>query len=177
MVLTDGSIYAYVLQYDPDPSTWIYQVPASKDASLESYAKGIALYPRKLWGIRDESWMIAAAITGIYIKDKVIYYQLRLSNHSTIDYDIDFMRFYIRDKRKGKRTATQEIEVKPLYVTGNTTMVKADNQNIVVFALEKFTLPHAKYLAIEINEKNGGRNLKMKVKNKKIMRAIVLPEI
>ena len=67
--------------------------------------------------------------------------------------------------------------MKPLYVTGNTTMVKASNQNIIVFALQKFTLPDAKYLAIEINEKNGGRNLKMKVKNKKIMRAIALPEI
>ena len=177
VVLTDGSIYSYALQYDPNPSTWIYQVPANKDASLEAYAKGIALHPRKLWGIKDENWMVAATITGIYIKDKVIYYQLRLSNHSTIDYDIDFMRFYIRDKRKGKRTATQEIEVKPLYVTGNTTKVKADNQNIVVFALEKFTLPDAKFLAIEINEKNGGRNLAMKVKNKKVMRAIPLPEI
>ena len=177
VVLTDGSIYSYALQYDSDPSTWIYQVPAHKDASIETYAKGIALHPRKIWGIRDASWMVAEAITGIYIKDKVIYYQLRLTNHSTIDYDIDFMRFYIRDKRKGKRTATQEIELKPLYVTGNTTIVKAGNQNIVVFALEKFTLPDAKYLAIEINEKNGGRNLKMKVKNKKIMRAIQLPEV
>ena len=177
VVLTDGSIYSYALQYDPDPATWIYQVPANKNASLETYAKGIALHPRKLWGIRDDSWMISSAITGIYIKDKVMYYQLRLSNHSTIDYDIDFMRFYIRDKRKGKRTATQEIEMKPMYVTGNTTMVKAGNQNIVVFALEKFTLSDAKYLAMEINEKNGGRNLKMKVKNKKIMRAIPLPEV
>ena len=177
VVLTDGSIHSYALQYDANPAILIYQVPASKDASLETYAKGIALHPRKLWGIRDESWMVTAAITGIYIKDKVIFYQLRLSNHSTIDYDIDFMRFYIRDKRKGKRTATQEIEVKPLYVTGNTTKVKADNQNIVVFALEKFTLPDAKFLAIEINEKNGGRNLEMKVKNNKIMRALALPEL
>ena len=151
VVLNDGSIYSYTLQYDPDPSTWIYQVPANKDASIETYAKGIALHPRKLWGIRDESWLVAAAITGIYIKDKVIYYQLRFSNHSTIDYDIDFMRFYIRDKRKGKRTATQEIELKSLYVTGNTAQIKAGNQNIVVFALDKFTLPYAKYLAIEIN--------------------------
>ena len=177
VVLTDGSIYSYALQYDADPSTWIYQVPANKDASLETYAKGIALHPRKVWGIKDESWMIASAITGIYIKDKVIYYQLRLNNHSTIDYDIDFMRFYIRDKRKGKRTATQEIELKPLYVTGNTTQVKANAQNRIVIALEKFTLPDAKFLAIEINEKNGGRNLTMKVKNKKIMRAIELPDV
>ena len=177
VVLTDGSIYSYALQYDADPATWIYQVPANKDASLETYAKGIALHPRKIWGIRDDSWMISSAITGIYIKDKVMYYQLRLSNHSTIDYDIDFMRFYIRDKRKSKRTATQEIEIKPLYVTGNTTQVKANAQNIIVIALGKFTLPNAKYLAIEINEKNGGRNLAMKVKNKKIMWAIALPEL
>ena len=177
VVLSDGSIHSYALKYDAEPSVLSFQILPNKDASLQTYAKGIALQPRKVKGIRDESWMVASYITGIYIKDKVIYYQLRINNESTIDYDIDFMRFYIRDKRKGKRTASQEIEIKPLFISGNTTQVKAGNSNIAVIALAKFTLPDAKYLAIEIPEKSGGRHLTMKVNNKKIMQASPLPEI
>ena len=55
--------------------------------------------------------------------------------------------------------------------------VKANSKSMVVIALEKFTIPDAKYLAIEIMEKNGGRNLTMKVKNNKIIQAIPLADL
>ena len=116
-------------------------------------------------------------VYGIYIKGNVIFYQLELDNQSPIDYDIDFLRFYIRDKKKSKRTAIQENELKPLYVAGNNKQVKAYQKNTLVFALEKFTIPDAKYLAIQIMEKNGGRDLFMKVNNRKIMQAIPLPDL
>ena len=69
-----------------------------------------------------------AAVIGTYIKNDIIYYQLRIKNHSPIDYDIKVLRFYIRDKKKGKRTAVQENELKPLYVSGNIAQVKSFNQ-------------------------------------------------
>jgi hypothetical protein len=40
-----------------------------------------------------------------------------------------------------------------------------------VIALPKFTIPDGKYLSIQIMEKNGGRNLFLKVRNRKIMKA------
>ena len=144
---------------------------------LETYANGIPDNPRTIWGVQDHSWNVSGSVTGIYIKDKIIYYQFRLNNKSSIDYDIDFLRFYIKDKRKGKPTATQETELKPLFEAGNTSQVKAGNKNVIVVALEKFTIPDAKYLAIELNEKNGGRHLFIKVGNSKIIRAIALPDL
>lgn len=119
---------------------------------------------------------MVATIDGIYIRENVIYYQLQLDNQSPIDYDIQLLRFYIRDKRKGKRTATQEQELIPLYVAGNTRQVKANRNCVIVVALDKFTIPDAKYLAVQVMEKNGGRHLLMKVRNKKIMQAITLPD-
>jgi hypothetical protein len=171
VVTTDGSMYSFSVQYAVTPNIWVYQVPPQKRASLETYANSILDNPLTMRGIHDYSWEVEGRITGIYIKDQVIYYQLRLNNQSPIDYDIDFLRFYIRDKRKGKRTATQENEIKPLYVAGNTSQVKANSQTTVVVALEKFTIPDAKYLAVEINEKNGGRHLQLKIGNRKIVKA------
>ncbi len=177
VVTTDGSVYSFPLHYEATPELMMYNVPAAKNASLQTYANGILDNHRTMWGMQDHSWNVSSSVIGIYIKDKIIYYQLRLNNTSSIDYDIDFLRFYIRDKRKGKRTATQENELKPLFVAGNTSQVKAGNKNVVVVALEKFTIPDAKYLAIELNEKNGGRHLFMKVGNSKIIRAIQLPDL
>lgn len=177
VVTEDGSVYTFVICYDSNPAEWVYHLPINKSATLATYANGILDNPQTMRGIKDSKWDMLAKITGIYIKGDVIYYQLSLTNQSPIDYDIELLRFFISDKKKGKRTAVQENELKPLDVAGNTSQVKANSNSIIVVALDKFTIPDAKYLALQIMEKNGGRHLQMKVGNKKIMKAIVLPDL
>ena len=176
VVTNDGSVYSIAVSYG-ETSTWIYRFPVQLKTSISTYANSILDNPKTIIGIRDASWDMIARVIGIYIKDDVIYYQLDLQNVSPIDYDINFLRFYIRDKKKAKRTAVQEAEITPLYVAGNTSLVKGYSHNSIVVALNKFTIPDAKYLAIEIGEKNGGRNLLMKVNNRKIIKAVSLPDL
>ncbi len=177
VVTEDGSLYSFMVCYDSNPVTSVYHLPINKSATLATYSNGILDNPNTIRGIKDHKWRIDGEVSGIYIKADVIYYQLYLANRSPIDYNIDLLRFYIRDKKKGKRTAVQENELKPLYVSGNTKQVKANSHSTIVVALEKFTIPDAKYLAVQIMEKTGGRHLFMKINNKKIMRAITLPDL
>lgn len=177
VVTDDGSVYSFVVCYDNNPATWVYHLPTNKFATLATYANGILDNPRTIYGIKDEQWDIKAMVSGIYIKNEIMYYQLNITNNSPVDYDIDVLRFFIRDKKKGKRTAIQETDLKPLHISGNTSQVKANSSLSIVFALDKFTIPDAKYLAVQIMEKNGGRHLSMKVSNKKIMKAIILPDL
>ncbi len=176
VVTDDGSLYSFEVCYDKTPAVWVHHLPINKNATLATYANAILDNPQTINGIRADKWQILAQIKGIYIKDDVIYYQLYLANESPIDYDIDLMRFYIRDKKKSKRTAVQEMELRSLHVAGNTTQVKANSNSVVVVALDKFTIPDAKYLAVQLMEKNGGRHLSLKVGNKKILQAIPLPD-
>lgn len=177
VVTGDGSVYSFVVNYIDHPDIWIYYLPELKKTTIATYANGILDNHRTMKGVRDRKWDMESMMTGIYIKDDVIYYQLLLCNHSPIDYDIDQLRFYIRDKKKGKRTAAQENELIPLYVAGNRSQVKACNFSMIVVALDKFTIPDAKYFAVQVTEKNGGRHLLMKVSNNKIIRAIPLPDL
>ncbi len=177
VVTDDGSVYSFVVCYDNSPATWVYHLPTNKFATLATYANGILDNPRTMHGIKDEQWDIKAMVSGIYIKNEIMYYQLNIANNSPVDYDIDVLRFFIRDKKKGKRTAIQETDLKPLHISGNTSQVKANSSSSLVFALDKFTIPDAKYLTVQIMEKNGGRHLSMKVSNKKIMHAIILPDL
>jgi len=177
-VLTgDGSLYSFLVSYDSIPASLVYKVAPQLKVSVETRANGILDNKPFLHGLSDHSWGIQSRVGGVYINDNIIFYQLALTNKSPIDYDIDFIRFYIRDKVKSKRTASQEIELKPIYTAGNDKQVRAGNRSVIVVAMEKFTIPEAKFLAIEIAEKNGGRNLKMKVNNRKIIKATLLPDL
>lgn len=177
VVTEDGSIYSFMVCYDNNPATWVYHLPINKSATLATYSNGILDNPKTLRGIKDKKYNMKSSVIGIYIKENVIYYQLYIENNGPVDYDIDLLRFYIKDKKKSKRTAVQENEQKPLYIAGNISKVKAGEISVIVFALDKFTIPDKKYLAVQIMEKNGGRHFLMKVNNKKIMKAIVLPDL
>lgn len=177
VITGDGNVYSFIVRYKEVPDGFVYELPVNSKTSIATYANGILDNKRIVNSIRNKNWGVEASIIGIYIKDNVIYYQLQLCNHSAIDFDIDVLRFYIRDKKKGKWTAAQENDCMPLYIAGNNKQVKAYNFCVVVVALEKFTIPDAKLLRVQIMEKNGGRHLQLKVGNSKIVKAVVLPDL
>ena len=176
VITEDGSVYSFLVCYG-EPSVWVHHLPAQRKASMAIYANSVLDNPKTINGIKDASWGMVARVIGIYIKDNIVYYQLDLQNQSPLDYDISFLCFYIRDKKKAIRTAIQENELRAQYVAGNTSQVKSNSHNSVVVALEKFTIPDQKYLVVEIGEKNGGRNLTLKIDNRKIMKAILLSDL
>jgi conjugative transposon TraN protein len=118
--------------------------------------------------------MTGLSLTGIYIEENLLYFQIRLENQTNITYDVEQFRFFIRDNRKGKRTAVQELEQIPIQILGNTAQIPAQSTQTIVVALPKFTIPDQKHLGIELMEQQGGRHLKIKVKNNHIIQAAVV---
>lgn len=177
VITGDGSLYTFAVCYDTYPSKWVYQLPIQSKASVEMYANGILDNPLTVKGISDKKWGISAKAVGLYIKNDVLYYQLQIKNESTLDYAVDYLRFFIRDQKKLKRTAVQELELTPLYTAGNKSVIKAKTATILVVALEKFIIPDHKCFVIEIGEKGSGRALCLKVGNRQILKAILLPDV
>lgn len=176
VVTSDGHVYEFTVTYQLQPSSLVWHLPPNKKASIATYANSIIdNKPHRI--LKVEKYNVVAKVTGIYIKDEVIYYQLEICNHSPLDYDIDLLQFVIRDKKKSKRTAIQENELTPLYIAGNKKQVKANNFSVIVVALDKFTIPDAKLLGIRVMEKNGGRHFNLKIYNGHILKAIVLPDL
>jgi conjugative transposon TraN protein len=113
-------------------------------------------------------------VNGIYVYNDDIYIKLQLKNKSNISYEIDNIRFSIKDQQQSKRMATQEIEIKPLFVDHEMEKVEADSIASFIIALPKFTLSENKYLAVQLFEKNGDRNINLALHNRHIMRAITI---
>ena len=176
VVTGDGNVYEFTVNYVPLPSELVLHLPPNKKATISSYANAILNNPPKRI-VKVEHAGVITKLIGIYIKDDVIYYQLEIHNHSPLDYDIDQLKFHIVDKKKGKRTAVQENELTPLYVAGNKKQVKAYNFSVIVVALDKFTIPDAKFLGIQMMERNGGRHFNLRVYNNQILKARVLADL
>ena len=110
-------------------------------------------------------------VKGIYSREKLLFFRLSLGNHSHLDYDVDSVRFLIRD-RKSTRTSIATVRSLPaLYTYGNVHSIRGKSREESVIVLPQFTLPDGKRLVIEVTEKNGGRKLQLFVDNFTLLRS------
>lgn len=184
VVTADGKLTSFIVNYVKEPpvlnisllnpykSNSIFLSPeALNEAEVKRYAD-YALYAReRSTGMKDFKNSIGFELTGIFIHDDIMYMRIKLQNRSNISYDIDQIRFLIRDQKKSMRTASQEVEIMPVYVHNEVQKINAEAIEIMVVAVPKFTIPDKKYLTIQLMEKNGGRHMEIQLKNKKIVSA------
>jgi len=186
VVTAEGKFYSYILNYLENPPALNIKVGSNinypKTDALFSYktdneartydiTEQIAAKKPVISGLSDKQFDVKFSMDGLYIKNDKLYFQLSVENNSGVDYGIQALRFYIKDKTKSKRTASQEIEQLPVEYTGNVEIVRGKSKQVIVMAMDRFTIPDSKILYVELMEANGGRNLGFKVKNKNIVAA------
>src|SRR6185437_9118667 len=165
VITADGKLYSFLVNYSDHPSLNI------KIENTPSIFKKIAEQKKSVRGLRDAKYEMVLRLKGIFIENRILYYQLELKNYSNIPYDIELLHFFIKDKKQAKRTASQELEQTPLYVYGNSGTVPGQSKISIVVALPVFTIPDQKLLYIQLMENNGGRNLSLEIKNRDIIKA------
>jgi len=191
IITVDGKLYSFLVSYTANPDylninldkavaagsavskkeTVIYSQPFMDENNLAAYSGKAAHAKNNIHSLSNENSRVSIDVYGFYIKDNTIFCKLHLENRSQINYDIEQFRFYIKDKKQSKRTSSQETEITPLYISGDTTTIEGKTAQMLVIALPKFTIPDGKFLAVEIMEKNGGRHLTVKAKNRHVLKA------
>jgi conjugative transposon TraN protein len=146
------------------------------DTDLDRYANHILNSPHNGKLKSTSKHNMELALEGIYIQGNIMFYELAITNDSNIPFHTDMLQFYVKDKQRMKRTASQEVVEVPLHHVGNSEVIAGKTTTDIVFALPKFTIPDAKLLAIELTEKRGGRHLRLDLHNKIIVKALPIPQ-
>jgi conjugative transposon TraN protein len=111
-------------------------------------------------------------LTGVYVHQKTMFLQITLENRSEIDYEMDFIKFFVKDKDVTKRMAYQEFEVPTFHqFPATTTRVPHQGEVTLVFALPLVTYSEEKVLEVQIYESKGGRHLRFELDSNVIIRA------
>ena len=174
VVTRDGQLYSFRVCYEKDLQEWVHQIPSAGKKSPDLQAAQLIDYPPTVRGLRDRNWDMTARVKGTFYKDDLLYLQLEITNKGPVDYDIEYLRFHLRDRKKVKRTAMQELEQKEQHIAGYTSRIGAGSSETMVVALPKLTIPQGQYLDIHLGEQGGGRHLRIKVGNGPLLRALRL---
>ncbi len=120
---------------------------------------------------RDRGGKVRALIGRPLVAADQIYLRLKLMNRSAISYDVDFVRFFVRDRKIARRTITQEQELRPVQFIIPERNVPAGKEACFLFVMDKFTVAHEKVLRCEVFEKGGGRHFQLHVSDAKLAKA------
>lgn len=152
----------------------IFQDVKYSQKELERFCDNISSdKKRKVKHIGQERYNIQFLLEGIYIKEDVIFYKMNIKNRSNINYDIDFIKFYIKDRQVARRSSVQENQITPIFVYSpdKNFSIKGKDAKYFVYTLPKFTIPDNKDLVVELFEKNGGRHISLILNEHEIVNA------
>lgn len=185
----DGKLYVFSLNYKEYPAHTTYDlaklsIPQDIPTSLivnENLRNGLnikemamqARYSSAFFSKKKTRYDMQFRLRTIHTFNDWMIIGFGASNRSSLDYDVDFIRMYIRDKRQIKRSSIQEQEIIPVYKEKLFT-IPGGKESRFVIVVPKFTIPDKKKFVIEMFEKNGGRNITLEVKNKHLLRSKVM---
>jgi len=188
VVCADGTLYSFLIRYAANPgqlnfslekvvaqTPWaLFASADNNEAKVNDLATQLIHKKRRIKNIKTSKNDIFLGCTGIYIKDDIMYLQFQFENTSAIRYTVDQLRFFTEDLKKAKRTASQQIQITPLYTAGNSTLIGTNSRQTIVVAFPKFTIPNQKVFITELMEKDGGRNLRIRIHNRHLIGATIL---
>lgn len=145
----------------------VISVIKTAEISYGSIAGQLTAGKRKAVIDKEKTGGVKAWVNKLSLAGNKIYFRLDIRNRSNLPYDVDFIRFYIRDLKTVARMATHEQEIVPVYSTleKRTTVIKS-KEIADVFAFPRFSLADDQALNVEVYERNGNRHLYLQIKQK-----------
>lgn len=103
----------------------------------------------------------------VFDKDE-LYFVIHIDNNSSLDYDLNFLNLSLETRQKGKKKSLQRIYKGPLFRYQVPSRIKEGTSARLVYVMPKFSISNERRAILELNEKNGERNIKLKIPHRMI---------
>ncbi len=186
MVNNSGKIYPFVVLPSANPQNVniylssaetlaVFNDASVNDMQMQQLGKAALELPTTITDIGTIKQKMEFGLYGLYSHDDVLLFCLGLQNHNLIDYEIDFIKCYVRDKKRSKKITVQEDEMMPIFVyypdKTDHNLLKGGQRLPLVLFFRRFTIPQKRILCFEVFERNGGRHLQFSMSDKEILKA------
>ena len=156
-IVTD-SILAETSEESIDNNTYYYQKFCSYILDKRQY---LGRYTRRNDGV------ILRVENIVFDKDE-LYFVIQIRNNSTLDYDLNFLNLSIETRQKGKKKSLQRLYKEPIFKYHLPSKIVVNETIRFIYVMPKFSLSNDRMVILELNEKDGERNIKMKISHKYI---------
>lgn len=193
VVNRNGSIFSYIVRYKKQLSKLNYFIPLSnsignekpivKDSVLvesseelvdnstyyyQKFCSYLLNRKQRIGRIKKRNEGIILNVENIVFDKDELYFVIEIENNSSLDYDLNFLNLSIETRQKGKRKSLQRLYQEPIYKHNLPSKIKENETARFVYVLPKFSLSDDRRAILELNEKDGERNIEMKLSHRYI---------
>ena len=189
----NGSIFSYIVSYKKQLSKLNYFIPLSSSignekpivpdsiqvVSTEENIDNRTYYYQKFCSyllnrnqrvgrIKKRTQGIVLTVENIVFDKEELYFVMRIENNSSMDYDLNFLNLSIETRQKGKRKSLQRLYQEPIYKYLSPSKIVEGKMVRLVYVMPKFSLSNERRAILELNEKDGERNIELKISHRYI---------
>ena len=193
VVNRNGSIFSYIVRYKKQLSKLNYFIPLSNSIGNEKPIKVDSILAesseervdnrtyyyqkfcsyllnrnQRIGRIKKRNEGIVLSVENIVFDKEELYFVIQIDNNSTLDYDLNFLNLSIETRQKGKRKSLQRLYQEPIYKHNLPSKIAESETVRFVYVLPKFSLSDDRRAILELNEKDGERNIEMKLSHRYI---------
>ncbi len=189
----NGSIFSYIVRYKKQLSKLNYFIPLSNSIGNEKPIKVDSILAESseervdnrtyyyqqfcsyllnrnqhIGQIKKRNEGIVLSVENIVFDKEELYFVIQIENNSTLDYDLNFLNLSIETRQKGKRKSLQRLYQEPTYKHNLPSTIVESETVRFVYVLPKFSLSNDRRAILELNEKDGERNIELKISHRYI---------
>lgn len=189
----NGSIFSYIVRYKAQLSKLNYFVPLSHsignekpkvadsiqtETSEKSIDNDTYYYQKFCSYLLDRKQhfgyftkrnsRVILSLENIVFDKEELYFVIQIKNNSTLDYDLNFLNLSVETRQKGKRKSLQRLYQEPIFKHHLPSKILVNETARFIYVMPKFSLSNDRRVILELNEKDGERNIEMKISHKYI---------
>jgi conjugative transposon TraN protein len=186
VITADGKLFSFLLSYSESPKT--LNISFSGDSTENIIKNTVLLSAEKINAyilesdaasvLRQKAFLkkkasaekILLTLTGIFVKDNLLWFVLKLSNHSLMNFKGDLLNCTIIDRQKAARTAVQETVLPLVYSPVFPMAIDAKSKKVFAIALASFSIARDKEMILRLSEPGGSRSIALRLKPKILMK-------
>ncbi len=193
VVNRNGSIFSYIVRYKKQLSKLNYFIPLSNSIGNERpivtdsiqaetseksidnrtyYYQKFCSYllnrNQRIGRIKKRNESIVLSVENIVFDKEELYFVIQIENNSTLDYDLNFLNLSIETRQKGKKKSLQRLYQELIYRHHLPSKIEEGKMTRFVYVLPKFSLSNDRRAILELNEKDGERNIELTISHRYI---------
>ncbi|WP_299253286.1 DUF4138 domain-containing protein [uncultured Lacinutrix sp.] len=189
----NGSIFSYIVRYKAQLSKLNYFIPMASSIGNEKPKVKDSIQPETFEKSIDNSTYyyqkfcsylldrrqylgrytrrndgVIIRLENIVFDKEELYFVIQIRNNSTLDYDLNFLNLSIETRQKGKKKSLQRLYQEPIFKHHLPSKIVVNETVRFIYVMPKFSLSNDRRVVLELNEKDGERNIEMKISHKYI---------
>ncbi|KKK97353.1 hypothetical protein LCGC14_2653610 [marine sediment metagenome] len=188
VVNRNGSIFSYIVRYKKQLSKLNYFISLSNSIGNEKPIKVDSILAesseervdnrtyyyqkfcsyllnrnQRIGRIKKRNEGIVLSVENIVFDKEELYFVIQIENNSTLDYDLNFLKLSIETRQKGRKKSLQRLYQEPIFKHNMPSKITENETVRFVYVLPKFSLSIDRRAIFELHEKDGERNIELKI--------------